>query len=302
MHLHEREGGAVPALNVVMLGPPGAGKGTQAERFAEAARPAEDLDRRHPARGGAGGIAARQHRAEATMDAGHLVSDDVMIGIVGERLERADARRGFVLDGFPRTVDQATALDRMMDGRGAAGRARHRGAGGRAAAPPRDAPASAAAAASTRRSTGRRRARSAAAALVTRVDDGDEIVRERLKVYQRQTQADRGVLLGAADVPGHRRQPAADVVTAAMDAAISRGGGGRGRAAVIVCKSPAEIEQMRARQRAGGGRARGAGGDGGAGRDAPRSSTRRPSGGCAQPAPSRRSRATAATRRRCARR
>ena len=52
------------------------------------------------------------------MDAGRLVSDDVMIGIVQERLDRDDARRGFVLDGFPRTVEQAAALDRMVDGRG----------------------------------------------------------------------------------------------------------------------------------------------------------------------------------------
>ena len=52
------------------------------------------------------------------MDRGELVSDDVMIGIVRERLERPDALGGFVLDGFPRTVAQATALDEIMDGRG----------------------------------------------------------------------------------------------------------------------------------------------------------------------------------------
>ena len=56
--------------------------------------------------------------AKAAMDAGRLVSDDVMIGIVQARLDRDDARYGFVLDGFPRTVEQASALDRMMDGRG----------------------------------------------------------------------------------------------------------------------------------------------------------------------------------------
>jgi adenylate kinase len=105
------------ALNVVMLGPPGAGKGTQAERFArrhgvpkistgdilrEAVAAASDLGR-----------AARE-----TMNAGNLVGDDVMIGIVEERLARPDAVRGFVLDGFPRTVVQASALDRMMNTRG----------------------------------------------------------------------------------------------------------------------------------------------------------------------------------------
>src|SRR5262245_19429680 len=100
-----------------MLGPPGAGKGTQAERLAE---------RRSLPRISTGDILREAVQtgtplgcvAKATMDAGRLVSDDVMIGIVEERLGRDDARVGFVLDGFPRTVDQATALDRMMDGRG----------------------------------------------------------------------------------------------------------------------------------------------------------------------------------------
>src|SRR5918995_6730134 len=105
------------ALNIVMLGPPGAGKGTQAERLAktrglpkistgdilrEAVQAGTDLGR----------------AAKTTMEAGNLVGDDVMIGIVGERLGKRDARHGFVLDGFPRTVVQAGALDRMLDGRG----------------------------------------------------------------------------------------------------------------------------------------------------------------------------------------
>ena len=104
------------ALNLIMLGPPGAGKGTQAERFArtrgipkistgdilrEAVHAGTDLGR----------------RAKAVMDRGELVSDDIMIGVVEERLNRDDARSGFVLDGFPRTVPQAVALDRIMAGR-----------------------------------------------------------------------------------------------------------------------------------------------------------------------------------------
>ena len=56
-------------------------------------------------------------RAEAIMKGGGLVHDDVMIGIVRERLDRPDARAGFILDGFPRTVEQARALDRLMEGR-----------------------------------------------------------------------------------------------------------------------------------------------------------------------------------------
>jgi adenylate kinase len=98
-----------------MLGAPGAGKGTQAERFArkrtvpkistgdilrEAVQEANELGR----------------TVKAIMDSGQLVGDDVMIDIVRDRLARPDAGKGFVLDGFPRTVYQARALDKMMDG------------------------------------------------------------------------------------------------------------------------------------------------------------------------------------------
>ena len=101
------------ALNLVMLGPPGAGKGTQAERFAQKHRvpkisTGDILREAVTARTGMG-VAAKQ-----VMDAGRLVGDDIMIGIVSERLAREDARAGFVLDGFPRTVRQAEALDGML--------------------------------------------------------------------------------------------------------------------------------------------------------------------------------------------
>ena len=105
------------ALNVVMLGPPGAGKGTQAERLAKTRGVPKistgDILREAVQAGTELGKAAK-----TTMEAGNLVGDDVMIGIVGERLAKRDARNGFVLDGFPRTVIQATALDAMVDGRG----------------------------------------------------------------------------------------------------------------------------------------------------------------------------------------
>jgi adenylate kinase len=105
------------ALNVVMLGPPGAGKGTQAERFAERRQlpriSTGDILREAVAAGTDLGRVAK-----ATMDAGNLVGDEVMIGIIRERLARDDAEPGFVLDGFPRTVAQAAALDVLMDGRG----------------------------------------------------------------------------------------------------------------------------------------------------------------------------------------
>ena len=103
-------------LNLIMLGAPGAGKGTQAERVA--------VERRIPKistgdilREAVTANTAIGQRAKVTMDRGQLVSDDIMIGIVRERLDRDDARGGFVLDGFPRTVPQAVALDAIMNGR-----------------------------------------------------------------------------------------------------------------------------------------------------------------------------------------
>ena len=100
-----------------MLGPPGAGKGTQAERISKTRGLPKistgDILREAVHDGTALGCAAKE-----SMEAGRLVGDDVMIGIVQERLGRDDARQGFVLDGFPRTIVQAGALDRMVDGRG----------------------------------------------------------------------------------------------------------------------------------------------------------------------------------------
>jgi adenylate kinase len=106
------------ALNLLMLGPPGAGKGTQAERYARDRGIPKistgDILRESVAKKTEIGL-----RAKAIMDRGELVNDEVMIGIVRERLEQPDAADGFVLDGFPRTVAQAAALDGIMSGRDA---------------------------------------------------------------------------------------------------------------------------------------------------------------------------------------
>mgnify|MGYP006278732941 FL=1 len=105
------------ALNLVMLGPPGAGKGTQAERFArEHGIPkvsTGDILREAVSSGSELGNAIKE-----TMARGELVGDDLIIGIVRERLSRRDAVAGFVLDGFPRTATQATALDGITAERG----------------------------------------------------------------------------------------------------------------------------------------------------------------------------------------
>src|SRR5918996_2750545 len=104
-------------LNVIMLGAPGAGKGTQAERFA----------RQHGLPKISTGDILRQGIkdalpvalvAKAKMDRGELVDDETMVAIVRERLKKPDTSGGFVLDGFPRTVSQASALDRIVEERG----------------------------------------------------------------------------------------------------------------------------------------------------------------------------------------
>ena len=104
------------ALNLVMLGAPGAGKGTQADRFARLHRIPKistgDMLREAVKAGTEIGRGAK-----AIMDRGELVSDDIIIEIVRERLDRNDVGGGFVLDGFPRTVAQARALDGLMEGR-----------------------------------------------------------------------------------------------------------------------------------------------------------------------------------------
>ena len=103
-------------MNVVMLGAPGAGKGTQAARFARARGiphiSTGDTLRQGIAEGWPVALAAK-----AKMDKGELVDDETIVGIVRERLARPDAQKGFVLDGFPRTVAQARALDRIVEAR-----------------------------------------------------------------------------------------------------------------------------------------------------------------------------------------
>jgi adenylate kinase len=104
-------------MRVVLLGPPGAGKGTQAARLARRWSVPQvstgDMLREGVAKGTRLGLEARRY-----MDAGELVPDAVIIGMVRERLGQPDGRKGFVLDGFPRTAAQAEALDQLLDAEG----------------------------------------------------------------------------------------------------------------------------------------------------------------------------------------
>jgi adenylate kinase len=201
------------ALNLIMLGPPGAGKGTQAERLARN-RGIPKISTGDMLRAAVQEGTEIGKRAKAIMDRGELVSDDVMIGIVRDRLNRPDARSGFILDGFPRTVAQATALDAIMadrdplividmtvpetelvrrlssrlickdcganaepgDGEIAADSAMLQGDGG--------SPESAAA---MRAVAEPMRCRRCGGELVQRTDDSEPVVRERLRIYRANT-------------------------------------------------------------------------------------------------------------------
>jgi len=183
---------------VVMLGPPGAGKGTQATRFArEHGIPkvsTGDILREAVHSGSELGRAVKE-----VMARGELVGDDLMLGIVRERLARPDAVNGFVLDGFPRTVAQAQGLDAMVADRGPVlvveiqvpdeelvGRVKARrvcddcGANANAFAPGLGTLPD--------KCLHVNRCRSVGPKWSTRTDDTEAVVRERLRVYHQQTQ------------------------------------------------------------------------------------------------------------------
>lgn len=176
------------ALNVVMLGPPASGKGTQAVRLAKS-RGIPKISTGDILRDAAQSGSELGLRAKALMDRGELLGDTEMIGIVKERLAQPDAAHGYILDGFPRTVPQAQALDRMLNGQPLViidlavpdSELIHRMEGRRvcsrcAANAEPDAPASQDA------------CERCGGTMIVRADDGDEKVRQhRLEVYARES-------------------------------------------------------------------------------------------------------------------
>jgi adenylate kinase len=180
------------ALNVIMMGPPGAGKGTQAGRFARE-RGLLKISTGDILRDAIKAGSPKALRAKALMDRGELVDDATMIDIVRERLMQADAKPGFVLDGFPRTVVQAEALDRIVKERAngplvvvdvrvpekelvrrLASRLICSQCGANAEPPKAGEPAAT-------------RCAKCGGELEQRTDDNEQIVLERLKVYERAT-------------------------------------------------------------------------------------------------------------------
>ncbi len=104
-------------MNLILLGPPGAGKGTQSQLISEKSGIPQlstgDMLRAAVKAGTPVGL-----KAKAIMSAGGLVPDEVVIGIISDRISEKDCARGFILDGFPRTLPQASALDRLMTSKG----------------------------------------------------------------------------------------------------------------------------------------------------------------------------------------
>ena len=215
------------ALNLIMLGPPGAGKGTQAEQITRAngipRLSTGDILREAIHNGTEIG-----KRAQAIVARGELVGDDVVIGIVQERLNWMDVRDGFILDGFPRTVTQAAALDKIVKGRDPlvvveiavpdlelVRRLSMRMVCERCAATA-DA-AAARTSAECQRCGGK---------LVQRSDDHDTVVLERLKVYHQQTRPLVEYYQGRPTFRSVNGSQSPDLVAAELAAAIESVGKG----------------------------------------------------------------------------
>lgn len=104
-------------MRLILLGPPGAGKGTQAQRIVEK-HGIPQLSTGDMLRAAVSAGTDVGKRAKAVMDAGELVSDDIVNAIVSERIDQSDCANGFILDGYPRTLQQADAVEAMMREKG----------------------------------------------------------------------------------------------------------------------------------------------------------------------------------------
>ena len=104
-------------INIILLGPPGAGKGTQADILVKK-HGLVQLSTGQMLRDAIAAGTELGKRVKSIMDKGDLVPDEVVVGLISERIDKPDAKNGVIFDGFPRNVSQAVALDRMLEGKG----------------------------------------------------------------------------------------------------------------------------------------------------------------------------------------
>lgn len=198
-------------MRLILLGPPGAGKGTQAQRLVSKYGIVQlstgDMLRAAVAAGSPVGM-----RAKAIMDRGELVPDDVVVAIIADRIGQPDAAKGFVLDGFPRTVPQAAALDRLLAERGLKLDAviELKVDEGMLLA----------------RIENRVREMSARGEKL-RSDDNPEVLRERLAAYRAQTAPLTGYYAAKGQLKALDGMAAIDDVTAAIDSLLAPAAGSR---------------------------------------------------------------------------
>jgi len=196
-------------MRLILLGPPGAGKGTQAQRLVEKHR-IPQLSTGDMLRAAVKAGTEVGRRAKAVMDAGELVSDEIVNAIVAERIDQADCARGFILDGYPRTLAQADAVGRMLAERGI------------------DLDVVVELVVDDKALVGRilRRAEEArAAGQPVRKDDTAEVFDERLREYYKKTAPLTGYYYAKGKLVGVDGMADIDAVTAQIDKVLARHAG-----------------------------------------------------------------------------